>query len=383
MPTPLNISIKQARRLLLKRQYLWPPRSLRGDEGIMSFFQRMRFAQFDPVNIIGTSPCIALAARVRSFTPAMLAAHLYEHRVLNDQWDRCASIVLDEDIEALYYNRGDTNWRTRSRMPVPEEVFQSVREQLAQHPEGLPSNSFPDIHFREALLLMLAVGDVEIHHREGQRRFFALAPEERRKRYQDASFFPNREDFFRWIVQRRVGSSGLMMAYSSYILQSIRGLGALKRREVVDSLAKEGQLISLQVENLKPLFYCLPEDVPLLETTDVPSPRAAFIAPLDNMLWDRSMVHALFDFRYRWEIYTKDDKRLYGPYTLPVLYGDRLIARVQLRVDSSAKPAVLRVEQWWWEAGVKPSRTMQQAVQVALNQHAHMLGVDPDEVALL
>ena len=383
MPTPVNISLKQARQILLKRQFLWPPRSLRGETGMMEFFRRVRFVQFDPVNIIGNSPCIALAARVHHFTPDMLSAKLYEQRVLNDQWDRCASIVLDEDIEALYHNRGDTNWRARSRQPVPEQAFHDVRSTLAEAPQGLPSNSFTNVDLREALLQMLAAGEVEIHHRERQRRFFALAPEIRHQRYKDPSYFPSQEEFFRWMVQRRVSSSGLLMAYSPYVLQSIRGLSAPRRRDIVHALANEGKLVALQVENLKPLFYCLPEDAALLDTTDAPSPKAAFLAPLDNMLWDRSMVEALFGFFYRWEIYTKDEKRQYGPYTLPVLYGDRLIARVQLRQDAIAQPAVLRVEQWWWEDGVKPSRAMHQAVQVALNQHAHMLGIEPESITTL
>ena len=50
------------------------------------------------------------------------------------------------------------------------------------------------------------------------------------------------------------------------------------------------------------------------------------IAPLDNLLWDLKLIETLFDFRYTWEVYKPADKRDYGYYVLPVLYGDRFVA---------------------------------------------------------
>lgn len=55
--------------------------------------------------------------------------------------------------------------------------------------------------------------------------------------------------------------------------------------------------------------------------------RVRFIAPLDNIIWDRKFVKEIFDFEYIWEVYKPEKLRQYGYYVLPILLGDKLIAR--------------------------------------------------------
>jgi uncharacterized protein YcaQ len=85
-------------------------------------------------------------------------------------------------------------------------------------------------------------------------------------------------------------------------------------------------------------------------------PRAAVVAPLDNLLWDRRLIMELFDFHYRWEVYTPVAKRRYGYYVLPVLYGDRFIARFEPGRDKTNGAFIIK--KWWWEPGVTQSERM-------------------------
>ena len=95
-----------------------------------------------------------------------------------------------------------------------------------------------------------------------------------------------------------------------------------------------------------------------------PVREAALIAPLDNLLWDRKTLSRIFDFDYRWEVYTPKKKRNYGYYVLPVLYGDNFCARVDPEFDKNTR--ILTVRNWWWEDGVKPDREMKDALQRCL-----------------
>ena len=64
-----------------------------------------------------------------------------------------------------------------------------------------------------------------------------------------------------------------------------------------------------------------------------------FLAPLDPFVWDRDFLRRLYDFDYVWEVYVPERKRRWGYYVLPVLFGDRLVGRIEPRIDRKAAPS--------------------------------------------
>jgi uncharacterized protein YcaQ len=79
---------------------------------------------------------------------------------------------------------------------------------------------------------------------------------------------------------------------------------------------------------------------------------AAILTPFDPIVWFRDRAERLFDFEYRIEIYTPAPQRRFGSYSLPVLIGDDIVGRVDLKADRGA--STLRVQSAWWERG-RPS----------------------------
>jgi uncharacterized protein YcaQ len=74
------------------------------------------------------------------------------------------------------------------------------------------------------------------------------------------------------------------------------------------------------------------------EARDGPVPdRVTFLSPFDRLIHDRDRAEALFDFRYRLEMYVPKAKREYGYYVLPILEGDRLVGRIEPRFDRKTR----------------------------------------------
>jgi uncharacterized protein len=93
--------------------------------------------------------------------------------------------------------------------------------------------------------------------------------------------------------------------------------------------------------------------------------RVTLLSPFDQLIHDRDRAEALFDFRYRLEMYVSPAKREYGYYVLPILVGDRLVGRVEPRFDR--KTRVLSVLGAWGDTS---------RLDEALGELARFLGAE-------
>jgi uncharacterized protein YcaQ len=98
-----------------------------------------------------------------------------------------------------------------------------------------------------------------------------------------------------------------------------------------------------------------------LDTFDNYDDYIRVLAPLDNLLWDRVLVHKLFDFQYTWELYVPAKKRKYGYYVLPILYHNKIIARME-----PVKP----------EPGIKKTAKIKNAIAGGLKLFARYAGAE-------
>ena len=99
-------------------------------------------------------------------------------------------------------------------------------------------------------------------------------------------------------------------------------------------------------------------------------PRLEFLAPLDPMLWDRKLIEALWDYQYSWEIYTPAEKRKYGYYVLPMLYGDGFAGRIEAAADRKA--GALTVRNVWYEDGIRQTKKLTSAIDGAVKRLAKL-----------
>lgn len=112
-------------------------------------------------------------------------------------------------------------------------------------------------------------------------------------------------------------------------------------------------------------------DPSYLDEDDDFGPRAALLSPLDRLVFDRKRTAEIFDYDYKLEMYTPKAKRQWGYWALPVLFGDRLVGKLDAQTDRDA--GRLRIHALHWD--VEPDRAMMDAVDEQIDDLADWLGV--------
>ena len=140
-------------------------------------------------------------------------------------------------------------------------------------------------------------------------------------------------------------------------------------------MVEEGELIFIKVENLKENFYLRKEDISILNDSNrINENNIKILAPLDNIIWDRKLTRDIFNFDYTWEVYKPVDKRKYGYYVLPILYGDKFVARFEPELHRGNEPLVIK--NWWWEDSYKITNNCVDAVKISLDKFCRYLKAD-------
>jgi hypothetical protein len=143
-------------------------------------------------------------------------------------------------------------------------------------------------------------------------------------------------------------------------------------KPLVDELVEEGVLREVRVEGWKQPAY-------LHSEARIPRRINActVLSPFDPVVWNRDRALRLFGFHYRIEIYTPQPKRIYGYYVLPILWGDSVVGRLDMKSDRQA--GALLVHGAFTEPGV-PAAPLAEDLAPELHAMAQWLGLDRVEI---
>jgi uncharacterized protein YcaQ len=303
----------------------------------------------------------------------------YEERFLYDAWDKQASLVLMRDWpqRRVYHAWHKSWWDERIFQDHPEAVETVLTELRERGP--LTSSAFrfqvrndawrgswygPNLT-KNVLRALWHTGRVLTHGRRGGHHIYDLAERVVPPELYGAAPLRERE-MAAWLIRSRHRAVGLLRPNSSPEVWSL-GLSSAERRDLIATLVASGELAALTVDGVR--FHALPEILAGLETAR-PAKHMVFVAPLDQLMWDRKAVSHLFGFDYVWEVYVPEAKRRWGYYVLPVFYGERFVARF----DSRLRDGVWHVHNWFWEPDVTPDADMLAALADAARRFVMYLG---------
>lgn len=373
----------EARKFILSKHGLVGKHKFTDSNGVINYIRQAGCIQFDPIDICGKNAELVLQSRIKNFNKEMLFDLLYKDRKLVDYFDKNLSIFSIEDWK--YFRRmrdaHSNNGRNKDQVDkVSAFVKQFIKVNKFACSKDIKLSGSVSWYWsasslsRVALEAMYFRGELAIHHKKGAIKYYSLIEDTFTQEIINAPE-PNITDYEykKWLVLRRIGSVGLLWNKPSDAWLGIGGwmwpsLKASERNTIFKDLLYEGKIIQLKVENIPDELCCLSTDKKLLnEVIESKNyePRCEFIAPLDNMLWDRKLIKAIFNFDYKWEIYTPASERKYGYYVLPVLYGTDLIGRIE--VVANKKERILTVKNIWYENDFSTIHGCQNQKETSIN----------------
>jgi uncharacterized protein len=399
---PIIISQQTARRFILGRQGLWPGRRWKGKRGVASAIRACEAVQLDPLVMIARSQDIVLHSRVLDYKPEYLYQVMYKERQFFDYGGHLHVYpISDLPYWRVHMERRSHEKRVEDFVFSHDGLFDGVRAELRERgPLGnrdFTGNSVgPNYRGRKdtalALFDMWLSDELMIHHRDRFDRVYDFRENVAPRQFNFIASEQEAEDFF---VRKSIAFMGLIREGSlktklEYFLRRRFSLDEMKK--LLERWLGQGYAVQVKVEGKNDKYLVLGEDVRVLKTLEAGKiPKAwnpigpstvdevSFLAPLD-IVSARGRAKKVFDFEYLWEVYKPLEQRRWGYYTLPILYGDDLVARLDPKLDRTTMS--LQIMGFWHEddAPVKDS-AFAIALGRGLLRFANFLGAKKINVA--
>jgi uncharacterized protein YcaQ len=377
-----------ARRFLVTRHLLGPARSLvGGPDAVLAVFRRLGSVQFDPLAVAGRNHDLVLHARVAGYNPAWCEELLYGRRELFETFNKGLSLLPTPELPwfRVWWAQSEHARRVLAEnSALAEQVLERIRAEgpltSLDFKSGQTLNWFgsPESIARGMLEAYADTGVLGLARRAGNRRYYDLV-----ERLFPAELLARQipvHEQLRHKVLSRFRAHGLLGVFSGAMV----GIGPARpdperpdrpsRTALREELVASGELFPVEVEGVRGRRFVLRDEVELLAAPPEPPPSVAFLAPLDPLVWDTRFLRKLFDFDYVWEVYIPEHKRRWGYYVLPILFRDRLVGRIEPRIDRAGSQ--VRVLGIWWEEGFDPRKAtgFVDAMRAALGAYLRFAG---------
>lgn len=365
----------RARRAAVRAQALAGPRPA----NVVETVRRLWMLQMDPTSSVARTEHLVLFSRLgRRYRPAQLERALWDDRAL---FEYRAFILPVSDLaihretmrryppRSHYARHAWVRTYLRENAAFRRHILQRLRDEGPLRTRDIENRTklawrtggWNDGDGSVSMMLecLWAKGDVMIVAREGQQRLWDLAE---RRLPMDVPR-PTPAALAREVVARQLAAEGITRARRLGWL--FDGMKVAGWDRALAGLEREGVAVPVRVEGLKGEWVA---DAAALEGSF--RGRTVVLSPFDRLIHDRDRTEAVWDFRYRLEIYVPRAKREFGYYVLPILSGDALIGRCDPTWDRAAK--VLRVRAVWAEEGAASSAGVD--VRAAIDELAAWLG---------
>ena len=384
----MQVSLDSTRRLMLEKQLVTASMQASKDN-VYHIIDHLGCLQIDTINVVERAHYLTLWSRLGTYNKGHLEQLAYADRKLFEHWAHAVCYIPFKDysfyrpqIEA----RQDTlHAQFSKRTDADPSLLDAVLKRIAD--EGPLSSKDFEGRGRKggwwgwkpaklALELLYRSGYLLVHHRHNFQKYYDLTVNVLPSEIDISS--PSEDERISFFILKTLGALGLVTPKDlrEYYQSNIRGRFTPKQlQDHMEHLKRSGEVEKHSVEGESGSYYCLPVDssrLQELESGDFDYSGVNLFVYFDNLMWNRERVKRLFGFESKLEIYIPKEKRVYGYYHLPVLYGDRLVARLDPKMDRQNN--VLIIRGYWLEEGFKPDEDYQDKLEKTLEDFARFHG---------
>ena len=380
------LSNSAARHLFLTRHGLADrPSGLGKGADLMGVINDLGFVQLDSVNTFARAHDLILWARRQQYRPDALQHLLHRDRQVFEHWSHDAAIIPMESFAhwRVRFARDEVRmasrwkeWRRGDFLSKIDDVLRRISDggactsgQVGEG-EGRGSGGWWDWHpSKTALEYLWRSGQLSVVRREGFTKVYDLT-----ERVIPAEHLNRRhhlDETIEWCCAGaldRLGfaTSGELAAFWDHITPAEAKVWCL-------AALADGRVVEVDVEGVDgKLRRSFAWPGVMDEAVASPVPRMRILSPFDPALRDRKRAERLFGFHYRIEIFVPAPQRKYGYYVFPVMEGDRMIGRI----DMKREVGVLAVRAFWPEPGVRMGTGRVRAFDAELRRAAAFGGCD-------
>ncbi len=380
-----------ARRIFLARHGLLEPPGRRQDKaGLLQAIERLGFVQLDSINTVERAHHMILRARSQAYQPRHLQALVEQDRRLFEHWTHDASIIptvffpywrrrMARDAAALH--RRWQKWHGTDFDAEAESVLDHIARNgpvLARElNEPLPDRRRPagwwEWHpSKKALEYLWRTGRLAVTRRLGFQKVYDLVerviPEAHRTGEVDD------EALIDWACRSALNRLGFATPGE---LAAFWGIVTPMEARAWCARPGHGALSTLvgSADGSPPRKVLAEPGLGDLRADDLEPPsRIRVLSPFDPLIRDRNRASRLFGFDYRIEVFVPEARRRFGYYVFPLLEGDRLVGRIDMR--RAPGTGTLAVRRLWWEPGIRASRGRLDRLEAELIRLARFAGCE-------
>jgi uncharacterized protein len=341
-------------------------------EVVRSIIRQLHMLQIDSISVVARAPYFVLWSRLGDYDPKWLD-ELLEEVALFEHYSHAVCFVPIEDYPLYLAESRIFDWRNpRKWLDEHSELADMVLNHIYDN-GGTRASDFQSMDGQKhtwenpkeeqiALDYLLYVGKLMVRERHNFQRVYDL----RERIFPDADKLPAvssddaRDQYVLYTIQA-MGVTKTEWIASYYRLKTGWVNAALKRLE------KQNRVMKVAVDGWDKPGYIHPDDLTKVEAAaggDTPQSRTTLLSPFDPLVQDRGRTLDLFNFDFPIEFYFPAAKRKYGYFSLPILYKNALIGRLDPKAHR--KEGIFEVKALHLEPGVVVDDALIAAVKSTL-----------------